>query len=240
MVVWPPKDPDETVAYSIDWTDQLGTDDIASYTFVVSSGTATISKDTLSDRTIRVYIAGGTDATTTTFLNTITTGGGQTLERSFSLYVASGESSFQTTSTTKRQLVEQMFTECALNGWEYDLTADEKDVALTRLDMLMWELRGRGIDIGYNFPTAIGAGNLTDELGCPDQCFFALAVLGAERLCPTMGKTQSKESRIALHNAMKALRNACLGIKPMSYGYGTPVGAGNKPWSTRYPFAITP
>lgn len=239
MVVWPPKDPDETVAYSTDWSDQLGVDAIASYTFV-ATGTATVSKTVLSGQTITVYVAGGTNATTTTFLNTVTTGNGQVLERSFSLYVSSGESSFQTTSTTKRQLVEQMFTEVALNGWEYDLTADEKDVALTRLDMLMWELRGRGIDIGYNFPTAIGQGNLADDLGCPDQTFFALAILGAKRLCPTMGKALSKESREALNDAMKALRNASLGLIPMNYSRGTAVGTGNKPWATRYPFAITP
>ena len=240
MVVWPPKDPDETVAYSIDWAGQLGVDTIASNTFVVSTGDATISKVVLSAQSLRAYIAGGTDATTTTFLNTITTGNGQTLERSFSLYVGDGESSYQTTSTTKRQLVEQMFTECALNGWEYDLTADEKDTALTRLDMLMWELKGRGMNLGYNFPTAIGAGSLDDELGCPDQAFFALAILGAERLCPTMGKTQSRESRIAMNNAMKALYNVDLGIMPMNYSRGTAVGSGNKPWATRYPFAIIP
>lgn len=239
MTIWPPKDPNETVAYTVDWSDQIGTDAIASYT-MVATGSATIANQVQSVRSLQFYIAGGTDGSTTTFLNTITTNNGQVLERSFSLYVASGQSSFNTTSTTKRQLVEQMFTECALNGWEYDLTADEKDVALTRLDMLMWELRGRGLELGYNFPVSIGSGDLDDVLGCPDQAFYGLAVLGAERLCPTMGKTQAHESRLALNAAMKAVRSCAAVLVPtMSLAPGTPVGSGNKPWSTRYPFSMT-
>lgn len=238
-VIWNPKDPDETVAYDVDWSGELGSDSIASYT-MVATGTATISKQVQSVRALKFYIAGGTTGTTTTFLNTVTTNTGQVLERTFSLYVVDGANSYQPATTTKRQLVEQMFTECALNGWEFDLTADEKDTALTRLDMLMWELIGRGINVGYNFPTAIGQGSLADDLGCPDQAFFGLAVLGAQRLCPTMGKTLSKESREILSAAMKSVRSACVSLVPtLQLAPGTPIGSGNKPWSTRYPFSMS-
>lgn len=239
MSNWKPKDPNETVAYTADWSDQLGSDVIASYT-MVATGTASISNQKQSARSIKFYVTGGTDGTTTTFLNTVTTNTGQVLERTYSLYVASGESSFMPTSTTKRQLVEQMFTECALNGWEYDLTPEEKDTALTRLDALMWELLGRGIDLGYNFPISIGGGDLDDDLGCPDQAFFGLALMGAERLCPTMGKTMSKESRIALVAANKAVIASASGFVPtVKLAPGTPIGSGNKPWSSRYPFSMT-
>lgn len=144
-----------------------------------------------------------------------------------------------TATATKRQLVEQAFTECSINGWEYDIEPDEKDTALTRLDALMRELQGRDLELGYSFPAQIGTGSLDDQLGCADQAFFALAILLAERLCPTMGKTQSKESRIALHNAMKALRSATTQIPTMQLAIGTPLGSGNKPWSTRYPYTLT-
>lgn len=238
-ITWNPKDPDETVAYLDDWSGELGADSIASYVMSVTSGTATIAKQEQQTTALKFWIAGGTDATTTTFLCRVTTGTGQVLERTYSLYVASNANSYQPTSTTKRQLVEQMFTECAINGWEYDITADEKDVALTRLDALMWELRGRGIDIGYNFPLGIGQGALNDVLGCPDQAFYGLAVLGAERLCPTMGKMQSKESRIALNSAMKAVRSAAVSLAPSSaLAPSTPIGSGNKPWGLRYPFTM--
>lgn len=239
MEIWPPKDPDETVAYPVDWAAQLGADTIASYT-MVPTGTATIAKQTQSAQSLKFWIAGGDDASTTTFLCTVTTNTGQVLEREFSLYVASGETSFHTTSTTKRMLIGQAFNECSLNGWEYDITPDEQDAALNRLDMLMWELRGRGIDVSYNFPAGIGQGALSEDLGCPDQAFFGLSILLALRLCPTMGKRLSAESRQAMNDAMKAVRSAASVLVPVArLAPGTPIGSGNKPWSTRYPFSMT-
>lgn len=240
MTVWKPKDPAEKVTYSDDWSAQLGLDAIGSFTMVVSSGDCVVESSKQFLQRLEFLVSGGTDGTTSTFLCTVNTREGQVLERSYSLTVGVGQSSFRPTSTTKRQLVEQMFTECALNGWEYDLTPDEKDVALNRLDALMWELRGRDIDVNYNFPAGIGQGDLDDELGCPDQAFFGLALLGAERLCPTMGKTMSKESRIALTAAMKAVHSAAAQLVPMRrLAPGTAIGSGNKPWATRYPFSMT-
>lgn len=237
---WKPKDPAETVAFPDDWTDELGDDGIADYAFTRTAGTATISKTELSGAMFRYWIAGGVDGETSTFKNVVTTGSGQILQRTFSLLIQSGADSFHPTSTTKRMLVEQMFNECSLNGWEYDITAEEKDVALTRLDALMWELRGRGLDLNYNFPAGIGQGSLNDDLGCPDQAFFGLSILGALRLCPTMGKKLSGESRQAMNDAMKAVRSAAAVLVPsMSLAPGTPLGSGNKPWSTRYPFTLS-
>lgn len=237
MLVWSPKDPAETVAYVDDWSDELGTDTIVTYTFV-PTGTATVAKIEQTPQSLKYWIAGGTDGATTSFAVSVTTATGQVLNRTFTLMTVAGANSFQPTSTTKRQLVEQMFTEVALNGWEYDLTADEKNVALTRLDAMMWEFMGRGLDLSYNFPVGIGQGDLDDDLGCPDQAFFGLAVQGALRLCPTMGKNISAESRAVLNDAMKAVRNAANnGIKQMGFARGTATGSGNKPWGTRYPFA---
>lgn len=138
---------------------------------------------------------------------------------------------------TKRQLVEQAYTECALNGWELDITPEEKSVALTRLDMLMNELEGRGLALDYNFPVALGGGDLDEILGCDDQAFYALAVLLAERIAPTMGKVQSLASRQALESAMKALRAMATVLVPsMQFANGTPWGSGNRPWATRYAY----
>jgi len=132
--------------------------------------------------------------------------------------------------TTKRQLIEQMFVECGVNGWEYDITPEEKDKALTRLDAMMAELQGRGISLGYNFPSAIGEGDLDDDLGVADQAFYGLATLGAERLAPTMGKTQSLASRMALTAAMKAVRSAAVVLVPDQVVGNLRTGSGNRWW----------
>lgn len=232
--IWNPKDPAETVAYPDDWTNELAGDAIASYTFVKDSGDATILKDEGSASTITAWISGGTDQTTTAFTATVTTDSGQVLIREYSLLISAGANSFQPTTTTKRELIGQAYTECALNGWEYDIAPDEMDKALLRLDMLTAELDGRGISIGYNAPFAIGQSYLGDPLGCPDQAFFGLATLLAQRLCPTMGKKLSQESREALNAAMKAVRATSASLVPsMRLQRGTPVGSGNR-WGRYY------
>lgn len=236
----PPKDPSETIRYEADFSEQISPDAIASYTLTVESGSATIAKQVQSVRSVQFYVAGGTTGTTTVFLFTVTTNTSQVIERRYSVYVADNLSSFQTTSTTKRQLIEQVFSESALNAWELDITADEKDAALKRLDALMWELKGRGLNLNYNFPTGIGMGDLDDVLGCPDEAFFGLSIMAAFRFAPTMGKKMSAESSKALNDATKAVRAAASNYVPaMDLAPGTPIGAGNKPWSTRYPFSMT-
>lgn len=240
MTTWYPKDPAETVAYFDDWTGELNGDPITTWDFIVATGTATIASSDRSGYLFRFLIAGGATGTTSTFQLTVRTAAGQELTREYSLYIVSGANNFQPTTTTKRTLIGQAFAECALNSWELDITPDEQAMALTRLDGLMWELMGRGVELGYNFPTAIGAGDLDDELGCPDQTFSGLAVLLALRYAPTTGKQMSLDSRRALNDAMKSVRNASQGYIPsMRLTPGTPLGSGNKPWSTRYPYTST-
>lgn len=227
-ITWTPKDPAETKAYPDDWSDEIGSDPIASYSFVVVSGTATISNKSLDGACFTYLIAGGTSGATTTFRNTVTTEGGQVLIRDFALPVLTGANSFRGSTTTKRQLVEQMFQECAMNAWELDITPEEKDRALTRLDAMMHELRARGLDLAYNFPTGIGAGDLDDALGCPDEAFMGLAVLGAYRIASTMGKQMKPESARAQNDAMKAVRAAANGYIPTAtFAPGTPRGSGS-------------
>lgn len=233
-IIWNPKDPAQTVAYPDDWTNELAGDAIASYTLVVDSGDATILKDESSASTITAWISGGTDTTTTAFTATVTTDSGQVLIREYSLLISAGANSFLPTTMTKRDLIGHAYTECALNGWEYDITPEEMDKALTRLDMLAADLTGRGLNIGYNAPSAVGQGDLDDDLGCPDQAVFGLSVLMAQRLCPTMGKKLSQESRETLNAAMKSLRASATSLVPsMRLARNTPLGSGNR-WGRFY------
>jgi len=240
LIVLAPKDPGETIAYVADFTDQLGSDSIASYTLTVESGGATVDKQTQSVRSVLFNVKGGTNATTTVFLFLVTSVGGQIIERRYSVYVADNASSYATTSTTKRALIEQMYLECGMNSWELDITPEEKDVALVRLDSMMWELKGRGFDLGYNFPKGIGQGDLDDSLGCPDMAFHGLATLGALRLSPTTGKVSSIAMVLAREAAMKAVIAAARDYVPTSQlASGTPLGAGNRMRGGDYPFALT-
>lgn len=237
MIIWNPKDPGETVAYTRDLSTDLGADAISSFTLTVVSGDAVIQDSDYLGNVITALISGGTTGTTTTFLLTTTTKGHQVLEDTITLYVADDAKPLAPTTLIKADLVGMAFEECALNGWEYDITADEKETALRRLDLLMAQWKGSGIDIGYNAPSVIGGGDLNDVAGIPDAAVHGVITYLAFRLGPTMGKKLTKETNLALRDAMKAVRAAAVSLVPSSeWGNGTPLGSGNKPWSTRYPF----
>jgi len=238
MQILPPKDPHETVRYRADWERELGGDLIATYTLTVTSGHATIERSYNSTTYVDFFIAGGTNGSTTTFRLIVTTNTGQIFERNYSLYVATGVSFALPATTTKGKIVEQAFVEIALNGWEYDITPEEKDIALTRLDALMAELASTGVSLGYNAPVAIGSGSLNDAAGVPDGAFMGIATLLAHRLCSSMGKALSRESRETLAQAKRAVYACATTLVPQRrLASGTPVGAGNKPFGLS-PFTV--
>lgn len=80
------KDPDEVLDYDFDWSAWLGTDEIATSTWTVSSG---LTKDSQSNSATatKVWVSGGTDGQTYTLTNTITTDGDRTAERTAKLKV---------------------------------------------------------------------------------------------------------------------------------------------------------
>jgi hypothetical protein len=105
-LVWPNKDPDELLDYSVDWTSALGTLDITNVSWSVRStryatevplaagdtmtegsnnahidGIQNISQSTVGKVAV-IFIAGGTDRVDYTFVCTITTSQGTILQRS--------------------------------------------------------------------------------------------------------------------------------------------------------------
>ena len=62
----------------------------------------------------------------------------------------------------KRQLVLDAFAEVALAGYAFDLTAEELQTGLQRLEQMVMEWSQHGIDIGYN--TLGDAADLDNEV----------------------------------------------------------------------------
>jgi len=80
-------DPDETLDYSIDWTDWLpGSDTISSSDWDVPAG---ITKETQAATTkvATVWLSGGTDGAEYKLTNTITTVAGRTAQRTIQIKV---------------------------------------------------------------------------------------------------------------------------------------------------------
>ena len=72
-----PKDPNEVLDYSIDWTGPLAGDTIATSTWTVPAG-LTSGADSKTDTRTTVWLSGGTENASYELLNRITTAGGRT------------------------------------------------------------------------------------------------------------------------------------------------------------------
>jgi hypothetical protein len=232
-----PKLPGDAVAYVIPWAHQIGDDWIESFTLTVDSGTVIIDSRENSSQNIVAVISGGADGETAELTAEIVTKGGQTLSRPITLLITAGVSSVTPSTATKRTIVTMAFEEMTLAGYEFDAPPEEQFSALRRLDALMAEWAVSSLDVGYSFPAQMGGGDLDDESGVPDVALNAIAISLAERLMPTIGKTKSPETRVAQARAMNALRAYCATIPERSLANRTPLGSGNKPWSTWQPFS---
>jgi hypothetical protein len=233
-----PKATADTVVYFADWSKQLQGDTISTFELTVTAGTITIPETPENHwRFLRFLVAGGADGEMATLACTVHTVGLQTLTRELQLFVSDGVESVTPSTVTKRVVCEMAFEECGLAGYEFDRTAEEWQTVLRRLDTLQAEWRTSELDLGYNAPAVVGQGDLDDESGLPDDSLNATALTLALRICPPIGKTLSVESKVALSTSMDQLRTRYGPKAERRLPRNTPMGAGNKPWSTWWPYA---
>lgn len=239
-----PKSPADTVAYVIDWRQQLGSDpnvapdQIQTYTLTVTSGTVTLPFSENLGLAIHATVAGGVDGETATLNCQVNTYGGQVLIRTLSLLVSSTAISVTPETTTKRTVIAMAFEELGLADYEFNTTNEEKASALRRLDSLMalWAGPGFNLDLGYNFPPSIGQGALNDPAGVPDDTLDAVSAHLAAKLAPVIGKSLSPETRTTLNRSLNALRTQYAVIPDRLIPSGTIRGAGAKPCGVWRPF----
>lgn len=140
----------------------------------------------------------------------------------------------------KRDVIQLAFEECGQAGYEFELTPEEYDSALRRMNTLLAEWRdGLGIDLGYNFPP-YGNGNGDDESGLPDGAVNAVATHLALRIAPSIGKTMPPEAKQAMSGAMSILRAKYQTTPTRELGRQTMRGQGNRFWNGPRPYFATP
>jgi hypothetical protein len=140
-------------------------------------------------------------------------------------------------SWTKRQIIQQAFDEIGLAPYVFDLTADQLESALRRLDSMiaMWD--SRGIRLGYPLPGSPQNSDLDSETNMPDVAVEAAFLQLAARLAPSYGKVVSAETKAAAKQAYDALLVQFATPPEMRIPAGFPIGAGYKPYAIDDPFA---
>lgn len=81
-----PKDPNAVLDYTIDWTRWLAADQIAASEWLVPAGLTKVG-DSKTVSSATVWLSGGTAGQSYTVTNRITTTGGRTEDRSFTIRV---------------------------------------------------------------------------------------------------------------------------------------------------------
>lgn len=123
---------------------------------------------------------------------------------------------------TKRSLIEQAAGEFGI-GSGFDLSPEELQDGLTRLDRIAAQWDGQRISVGYD----MGAG-IEGEAGIPDTAEQAFALELAVRWAPAFGKVVSPDTRVAARQAWSALYGSMRLRPQMARNPALPVGAGNR------------
>lgn len=133
-------------------------------------------------------------------------------------------------SYTKRQLVEEAFTELGL-GDAFNIPPEDKLRALRRMEAMIAQWETRGIALGYALPLNPVDSNLDDASGIADKYVLAVQMNLAMALAPSFGKAVATETRQQAKAYYDALLIEATTPPQQQLRGGMPLGAGNRNWN---------
>ena len=141
---------------------------------------------------------------------------------------------------TKRQFVTAAFEEIGLADYVFDLSPEQLESALRRLDAMMMEWNAQGVRLGYPIASSPQDSDLDTETGTPDSAWEAVITNLAIRIAPGYGKTVSPDTKVMAKNAYNILLQRAAFPLEKQLPETMPIGQGNKPWRWDNPFVRQP
>lgn len=135
-------------------------------------------------------------------------------------------------SYTKGELADGALEEIGIADYEFDVTPEQRQSAIRRLDMMMAVWGGRGIRLSYPI-TKTPSPDPTQESNIPDWAGEAVITNLAVRIAPSYGKKVSAETKINAkygYNTLCSIFSAPVEMQLPSM----PKGAGYKTTEFRY------
>lgn len=129
---------------------------------------------------------------------------------------------------TKRQIIEQAFEEIGLASYIFDLTSDQLESALRRLDLMVYSWYQRNIRIGFPLPVSPNDSNIEQQVDVPGTANEAIVLNLAVRLAPSYGKTLAPETKATAKALYEQLLTDAAQPYEMQYEKTLPLGAGYK------------
>lgn len=146
-------------------------------------------------------------------------------------------------SWTKGKLVSEAYAELALAGYEFDITPDEQQAALRRMDAMMSRWNSQGIQVGYAINAEADGSTANDDSGIPAECVEAVYLNLAVNVAASKGKALAASTKSQAKQAFDALLSRCVSMRTsqQQLASGTPRGQGRKPWrQVGAPFITSP
>jgi hypothetical protein len=140
---------------------------------------------------------------------------------------------------TKKQYINQAFEEIGLASYVFDLTPEQINSALRRLDAMIALWIANGIRFNWDLTSKPNNSDLDKEVNVPDSAHEAIYLNLAIRLAPSFGKIVPNGLITMAQQAYASVMSTFAEIPPeMTFPRSLPLGAGNKTWRTGVsPFA---
>lgn len=134
-------------------------------------------------------------------------------------------------SWTKRQFITQAFEEIGLAAYVFDLTPEQLDSALRRMDSMVGGWNANGVRIGYPLPSNPDDSDLDEDSGVPDFANEAIYLGLAVRIASSYGKVVSPETKAFADMAYSNMANqVAIPTPERQLPHTMPRGSGTKPW----------
>ena len=132
-------------------------------------------------------------------------------------------------SWTKRQLIVGALEEIGIASYEFDISPEQFESALRRMDSMMAEWNVQGIRVGYPLST-IAESSIAQDSGVPDSATEAIITNLAMRIAPSYGKEAPRATKVTAKKAYSTLQMRALAQNPQNKQYPAtlPTGAGNR------------
>lgn len=134
---------------------------------------------------------------------------------------------------TKRQIISQAFDEIGLAGYVFDLSPDQLNSALLKLDAMMAQWDAKNIKLGYPLAASPQNSEIDTETDVPLQSIEAIYTNLAMRIAPSFGKVVPIETKQFAKIAYDTLLAAAAFPRQQQMPGTMPAGAGNKSWRDR-------
>lgn len=141
---------------------------------------------------------------------------------------------------TKGQFVDRAYEELALAGYEFDISPEEKQSGLSKLESLMATWSAQGMTLPYSFSEDP---NQNETSGLPLVANEAVYLALAQRIAASKGKSLNPSTQAAASEAKSSLLTWLMHqqVQEQQQPNGMPRGAGQKTWrSTQRPFYSEP